>query len=186
MEGEQFSFGRFRLDLGRRELLRDEKPVRLGSRALDILCALASTDGEIVSKDELMASIWPGVVVEENNLHVHISALRRVLAEDDTGQTCLVTIPGRGYRLIGLQNVQQRATPLGGPSSALPTTSILQLSPGPSLSEHGPPAMTSTRRLTAILAADVAGYSRLMGVDEEGTHERLREHLRTLVEPKIS
>jgi class 3 adenylate cyclase len=45
--------------------------------------------------------------------------------------------------------------------------------------------MASTRRLTAILAADVAGYSRLMGVDEEGTHERLKTHLRDLVDPKI-
>src|SRR5215813_11168099 len=48
------------------------------------------------------------------------------------------------------------------------------------------PAMASTRRLAAILAADVAGYSRLMGVDEEGTHERLKAHLRELVEPKIA
>jgi adenylate cyclase len=47
-------------------------------------------------------------------------------------------------------------------------------------------AMASTRRLAAILAADVAGYSRLMGVDEEGTHERLRAHLRELVDPKIA
>ena len=46
--------------------------------------------------------------------------------------------------------------------------------------------MASTRRLAAILAADVAGYSRLMGVDEEGTHERLKAHLRELVDPKIS
>ena len=47
------------------------------------------------------------------------------------------------------------------------------------------PAMASTRRLAAILAADVAGYSRLMGADEEGTHERLKAHLRKLVDPKI-
>ncbi len=46
--------------------------------------------------------------------------------------------------------------------------------------------MTATRRLTAILAADVAGYSRLMGADEEGTHERLMAHLRELTEPKIA
>src|SRR5712672_4485220 len=46
--------------------------------------------------------------------------------------------------------------------------------------------MTATRRLAAILAADVAGYSRLMGADEEGTHERLRGHLRDLIEPKIA
>src|SRR5262245_25032267 len=50
----------------------------------------------------------------------------------------------------------------------------------------GPTRMASVRRLTAILAADVAGYSRLMGADEEGTHERLRAHLRELVEPKIA
>jgi class 3 adenylate cyclase len=48
------------------------------------------------------------------------------------------------------------------------------------------PAMASTRRLAAILAADVAGFSRLMGADEEGTHERLRAHLRELVDPKIA
>jgi class 3 adenylate cyclase len=45
--------------------------------------------------------------------------------------------------------------------------------------------MPPVRRLTAILAADVAGYSRLMGLDEEGTHERLKAHLRELIEPKI-
>src|SRR6516162_4526299 len=53
-------------------------------------------------------------------------------------------------------------------------------------STRGPaPAMASTRRLAAILAADVAGYSRLMGADEEGTHERLKAHLRELIDPKI-
>jgi DNA-binding winged helix-turn-helix (wHTH) protein len=58
------SFGRFRLDLARRELRRDETPVRLGSRALEILCALVSAEGKVVTKDELMARVWGGVVEE--------------------------------------------------------------------------------------------------------------------------
>src|SRR5215467_8616424 len=99
VEGE-ISFGRFRLDLARRELRRDEKLVRLGSRALDILCVLASAGGKLVTKDELMERVWAGVVVEEHNIQVHISALRRALAEDGDGESWIVTVPGRGYRLL--------------------------------------------------------------------------------------
>src|SRR6516165_7491106 len=99
VEGE-ISFSRFRLDLARRELRRDQKPVRLGGRALDILCVLASAEGKIVSKDELMERVWAGVVVEEHNIQVHISALRKALAEDEDGESSIVTVPGRGYRLL--------------------------------------------------------------------------------------
>src|SRR5499425_1333512 len=103
VEGE-ISFGRFRLDLARRELRRDEKPVRLGSRALDILCVLASAGGKVVSKDELMERVWAGVVVEEHNIQVHISALRKAFEEDRDGESWIVTIPGRGYRLLRPRN----------------------------------------------------------------------------------
>ena len=96
---EEISFGRSRLDLARRELRRDQTLVRLGSRALDILCVLASAEGAVVSKDELIARVWPGVVVEENNLHFQISSLRRVLDADGKGESWIVTVPGRGYRL---------------------------------------------------------------------------------------
>ncbi|MGH7090967.1 MAG: winged helix-turn-helix domain-containing tetratricopeptide repeat protein [Stellaceae bacterium] len=103
MTGGALHLGRFRLDLDRHELSRGESPVRLGSRALDILCVLASARGAVVTKDELMARVWSGVVVGENNIHVHISALRRALDEDKSGQSCIVTVSGRGYRLIGLE-----------------------------------------------------------------------------------
>src|SRR6516165_5973895 len=99
VDGE-ISFGRFRFDLTRRELYRDSSPVRLGSRALDILCVLASAEGALVTKDELMARVWPGVVVEENNLHFHISSLRKALDADGKGESWIVTVPGRGYRLL--------------------------------------------------------------------------------------
>jgi DNA-binding winged helix-turn-helix (wHTH) protein len=99
VEGE-VSFGRFRLDLARRELRRDETPVRLGSRALDILCVLASAEGRVVTKDELMARVWAGVIVEEHNIQVHISALRKAFEEGGDGESWIVTVPGRGYRLL--------------------------------------------------------------------------------------
>ena len=92
-EGE-ISFGRFRLDSARRELRRGNEPVQLGGRALDILCVLASAEGTVVSKDELMARLWGGVVVEENNLQVDISALRKVLFEDGGRERWIVTVPG--------------------------------------------------------------------------------------------
>ena len=76
MSGEEVRFGRFRFELGRRELSRDGVPVRLGSRALDVLSVLAAAKGDVVTKDELLARVWPGLVVEENNLQVQVSALQ--------------------------------------------------------------------------------------------------------------
>jgi len=63
MDSEEISFGRFRLDLGRRELWRNEAPVRLHGRALDILCALAAAKGGVVGKDALLARLWPDRIV---------------------------------------------------------------------------------------------------------------------------
>ena len=85
VEGE-IRFGRFRLDLARRELRRDERLVRLGRRALDILCVLASAGGKVVTKDELIAQVWAGVVDEENNIQVHIPALRKAPEKDKNGK----------------------------------------------------------------------------------------------------
>jgi TolB-like protein len=102
MDQTEISFGRFCLDLSQRQLARDGVPIPLGSRALDILCALALAKGEVVSKDELMTRVWPGLVVDENTMRVHVSALRKALDEGTSGQTHLMTVPGRGYRLVGL------------------------------------------------------------------------------------
>ena len=63
---------------------------------------LAGAAGNVVTKDELLARVWPGLVVEENNLQVQVSALRKALDEDQSGQSYLITVPGRGYRFIGL------------------------------------------------------------------------------------
>ncbi len=104
MDRNEVSFSRFSLDLSKRQLARDGVTVPLGSRALDILCVLAAAKGDVVSKDELMTKVWPGLVVEENNIQVHVSALRKALNDGKSGQSHLVTVPGRGYRLVGLKS----------------------------------------------------------------------------------
>jgi DNA-binding winged helix-turn-helix (wHTH) protein len=110
-ESHLLIFGQFQLDLEKRELRRDGAPVKLGSRAVDILCVLAQTEGKVVSKNELMAEIWPGLVVEESNIQVHVSNLRKALNEGSGGQSFVVTVPGRGYRLLGLQSRPQAEQP---------------------------------------------------------------------------
>lgn len=86
-------FGGFVLDPAERRLSLDGKPVPLGARAFDLLVVLVERAGRLVSKNELLTLVWSGLVVEENNLQVQISALRRLL-----GPGALATIPGRGYR----------------------------------------------------------------------------------------
>jgi DNA-binding winged helix-turn-helix (wHTH) protein len=75
-------FGRFRLDAHRRELLADRLAVPIGSRAFDILIALVEAGGRLVTKDELLRSVWSGTVVEEHNLQFQISTLRKALGPE--------------------------------------------------------------------------------------------------------
>jgi DNA-binding response OmpR family regulator len=86
-------FGRFEILLGERRLQVDGQPAALGSRAFDLLAALVTRRDRVVPKDELIEVVWPGLIVEENNLQVQISALRKVL-----GTQAIATVPGRGYR----------------------------------------------------------------------------------------
>ena len=81
MDERAISFGSFRLSPSQRLLLEGDQPVRLGSRALDILAVLAENAGRVVPKEELIASVWPKVFVEESNLKIQVSALRRVLGD---------------------------------------------------------------------------------------------------------
>jgi DNA-binding winged helix-turn-helix (wHTH) protein len=93
--GEIVEFGRFRILLRRRLLLADGKPVELGTRAFDVLLVLLEADGLLVTKDELLRRVWPGIVVTEENLKVQISAVRKALGAD---RDFIRTEFGRGYR----------------------------------------------------------------------------------------
>src|ERR1700726_1773715 len=99
-QGQSLCFGPFRLLVAQRLLLEGDRPVRLGSRALDILIALVERPGESVTKHELMALVWPDTVVEEGNLKVHVAGLRRVLGDGRGGTRYLINVPGRGYRFV--------------------------------------------------------------------------------------
>lgn len=97
---KQVSFGPFRLLPYQRLLLLRDKPVPLGSRALDILAALVERPGELLTKDELMSRIWPDTTVEAANVTVHIAALRRALGDATEGHRYVVTVTGRGYIFV--------------------------------------------------------------------------------------
>ena len=88
-----FSFGACTIDRAARQVLLNGKPAKLGARAFDVLLALIERHDRVVSKNELLDVVWPGLVVEENNLQVHIWVLRKLL-----GPQTISTIPGRGYR----------------------------------------------------------------------------------------
>jgi predicted ATPase/DNA-binding winged helix-turn-helix (wHTH) protein len=135
------SFGPFRLFPTQRLLFEGDKPVRLGSRAFDMLIALVEHPGEVVGRDELMARVWPNTHVDEGNLKFQISALRRTLGG---GNRYLVNIPGRGYSFVA------PVTPLDEAETAAPE-------PPEAVTGHNLPAL-----LTRLVGRDET-VSRLVG-----------------------
>jgi DNA-binding winged helix-turn-helix (wHTH) protein len=150
-------FGRFQLDMHRREMFADEVPVPIGGRAFDVLIALIEARGQLVTKDELLSRVWPATVVEENTLQFQISMLRKALGPD---RDFIKTICGRGYRFIaeistlpdpGAASLAQRPD---SPPSAIP--------PGPTSDLTDPEAILAeladlvvTNRLTALACGGV-------------------------------
>ncbi len=94
-------FGPFRLITARRSLERDGAPVALSARAFDILELLIGARDRVVSRDEIVSRVWPGLAVEPSNLTVQMSTLRRALGDGGPQPQFIATIPGRGYRFIG-------------------------------------------------------------------------------------
>ena len=120
-------FGRFELRPQQRLLLADGVPVALGARAFDLLEAFADRPGTLITKDDLLATVWPGVVVEENNLQVQVSTLRKILGSD-----ALATIPGRGYRFnLAVVADGGDTHAIGDPSAAISLATEEPRQPGP-------------------------------------------------------
>src|SRR5258708_5638255 len=121
MDGQLISFGPYRLLAGQRLLLEGDRPVRLGSRAFDILEALVERAGEGVGKEQLIARAWPQTFVEEANLKIQVSALRRALGDGQGGNRYVITVPGRGYNFVAPVRREQpsRATPAPTVTSAV-------------------------------------------------------------------
>lgn len=153
-----YCFGRFEVLPAQRQLLVEGKPAVLGARAFDLLLCLVEHRDRLVGKDELMARVWPGVVVEENNLTVQVSALRKVL-----GAAAIATLPGRGYRFTLVMPPESLPSelPAVGPSTKAnpaPALSALDTSAAP----HNLPAERSSfigrEQETAAVRGAIMGH----------------------------
>ncbi len=111
-----YEFGPFRIDSAERVLLQDGKPVHLTGKAFDVLLALVERSGHIVERDELIEKVWPDCFVEEGNLTVTISMLRKVLEAGENGNPYIETVPRRGYRFTAevreIPIIGEKQTPL--------------------------------------------------------------------------
>jgi DNA-binding winged helix-turn-helix (wHTH) protein len=94
------SFGPFSLNPKRRVLLRNGKPLRLGSRAMDLLITLVDSGKDLISKKDLLKQVWPDTFIEEANLRVHVAALRKLLGDEGKGDQYISTVAGRGYCFV--------------------------------------------------------------------------------------
>ncbi|HEY8010768.1 MAG TPA: tetratricopeptide repeat protein [Rudaea sp.] len=116
-----FRFGEFTLIQRERLLLRAGQPVALTGKAFDLLVVLVSNEGHLVGKDDLLREVWPGLVVEEVNLSVNISVLRKALADAPDRNGWIETVPRRGYRFAasvttGEESVRPQSVPAAGPA----------------------------------------------------------------------
>jgi len=107
-----YQFGRFELRPATRQVLVDNQPAPLGARAFDVLQALIERRERLVTKEELLDLAWPGLIVEENNLQVQISSLRKLLGTD-----AIATVAGRGYRFTLEPTLGALPAPLSLPDS---------------------------------------------------------------------
>jgi TolB-like protein/DNA-binding winged helix-turn-helix (wHTH) protein len=181
---DMLSFEGFRLDRRRGSLLKQDvegayRPVAIGSRALDVLAILADRQGALLSKDEIMAVAWPGTVVEDNNLAVQISALRRILDRDRAEHSCIQTIPGRGYRfVVPVVRTNAAAAPLPLPPSGngadehIAADEQLQGRPGVPARLDEPSSEASRRRPRRGMIVGVMGALLFVAAGLAGWHLR--------------
>jgi predicted ATPase/DNA-binding winged helix-turn-helix (wHTH) protein len=154
-----YRFVSFEVQPDRQRLIVEGNAVTLGSRAFDVLLVLAERAGELVSKNELLDRVWPGVAVEENNLQVQISTLRKLL-----GPQAIATIPGRGYRLTAAR----RPTPPELESPASTTAAVFGNVPVDTTTQPGTGAATAGRAASGASLHDAADEApALFGRDED-------------------
>jgi DNA-binding winged helix-turn-helix (wHTH) protein/Tol biopolymer transport system component len=147
---EAYEFGPFVVDGVRRVLSRNGRPLSLSNKAFDVLMVLIRDRHRVVEKEELLSRVWPDTVVEENNLTVAVSALRKALGEESSDRRYVVTVPGHGYRFAA--DVQVMAQPDRGSL----THSTTERAPR----RNRPMGMIATG-VAALLAVGIIAYWRL-------------------------
>src|SRR5437588_6339094 len=158
MGSNTMRFGCFEVQPEARQLLVNGVPAKLGARAFDVLLALIERRDRVVGKDELLDLVWPGLVVEENNLQVHISALRKLL-----GPHALATIPGRGYRFTASLGADEAVPVAASTTSPIPHSLPQQRT-----------RFIGRERELAELRAMLAGGARLVTVTGAGGSGKTR------------
>lgn len=158
-----YEFGHFMLDCAELALLEGDQPVRLGTRAMQLLLALVQRSGEVLTRETLEASAWPNVVLEQTSLRVHIGALRKALRDGVDGARYITNVPGRGYCFVApvrlLPEVPVTSAP---PTASLPVSHVLTPLPAAhTLARVGnlPPRLSPVvgrAEVTTALAAQLA------------------------------
>jgi adenylate cyclase len=186
---ELYVFEGYTLDLARGCLRNASGEIELRPKSFELLRYLIENAGRLISKDELVNAVWPKVIVGDDSLAQCVSDLRHAL--NDRDRLIIKTIPRRGYLFSAPVSVQPRYAAVGETLAGFSESadsgyytegtpvSVTQLS---SQRSHTP----ATRRLAAILAADVVGYSRLIGADEGGTLQELKAMRADLFDPAIA
>jgi predicted ATPase/DNA-binding winged helix-turn-helix (wHTH) protein len=172
---QEIRFGPFTISPSRRSLTRDGRAVPLGSRAAEILIFLASHPGQLKTNAEIVAHVWPDTFVEEANLRVHISALRKALGDTQREPQFIANVPGRGYTFIGTASSPEESVSLGEVVPATPfphavpttarifgreqavTTITAQLNRSRLLTIVGPGGIGKSAVARAVAAGGVAG-----------------------------
>src|SRR5215467_5189169 len=116
----QYFFGEFRLDAVQRALFRKDDFVSLTPKALETLLFLVERHGRIVDKKELMDAVWPDTFVEEVSLARNVSVLRKILSENEDGQSFIETIPKRGYRFVARVSENDQTSSAGTGQASVP------------------------------------------------------------------
>ena len=165
MDGQAVVFGPFRLLAAERLLLEGDQPVRLGSRAFDILATLLQRPGEVIGKDELISLTWPKTFVEDANLKIQISALRRALGDGQGGRRYIATIPGLGYNFVAPVRFEKPAEASSAATIASATAHNLPLAATRMIGREEVVAMLVSRlsreRLLTIVGAGGIGKTTL-------------------------
>ncbi len=155
-----YVFGPFTLDPARRVLVRGQTPLPLSTKAFDVLLYLLENPDRVVGKDELFNAIWPGKVVEESNLSQTVFTLRKTLGPGESGESVIVTSPGRGYRIdVPVQTVVRGAR--AEEPAALPLLQQLDAANAP---ESTVPPVRGNRGRIVLVAAVVVATAMVAGV----------------------
>jgi len=161
--------GNASISLERREAFLDGQALRLGGRAFDVLALLLQAPGRLVTKDELLEQVWPGMVVEENNLQVHICTLRKVL---QVSTQVIETVPRRGYRLNLSDAPVTTPIPAKAPPLSAETDDDHGLIPLVHIVDDDPAVCAAITRLLRSEGLEAASYTDAAAFLRQGPGER--------------